>query len=58
MMRIIGKHVEGEYHIHEPSGNIRSVKYHADPHGGFYAEIHNYCRNNHSGGTYGDHKHR
>ncbi|XP_039303804.1 histidine-rich glycoprotein-like isoform X2 [Solenopsis invicta] len=53
-----GKHVEGEYHIHEPGGNVRSVKYHADPHGGFYAEVHNYGGNDHSGGTYGGHKHR
>ncbi|XP_071575374.1 uncharacterized protein [Temnothorax nylanderi] len=53
-----GKHVEGEYHIHEPGGNVRSVKYHADPHGGFYAEVNNYGGNDHSGSTYGGHKHR
>ncbi|XP_076237888.1 cuticular protein 11 [Calliopsis andreniformis] len=51
-----GKEVEGEYHIHEPGGNVRTVKYHADPHGGFFAEVHNYGGNDHSGGTYG-HKH-
>ncbi|XP_014467906.1 PREDICTED: uncharacterized histidine-rich protein DDB_G0274557-like [Dinoponera quadriceps] len=48
-----GKHVEGEYHIHEPGGNVRSVKYHAGPHGGFYAEVHNYGGNDHSGGSHG-----
>ncbi|XP_020282709.1 uncharacterized histidine-rich protein DDB_G0274557-like [Pseudomyrmex gracilis] len=48
-----GKHVEGEYHVHEPGGNVRSVKYHADPHGGFYAEVHNYGGNDHSGGSHG-----
>lgn len=51
-----GKEVEGEYHIHEPGGNVRTVKYHADPHGGFFAEVHNHGGNDHSGGTYG-HKH-
>ncbi|XP_033175192.1 adult-specific cuticular protein ACP-22-like [Bombus impatiens] len=53
-----GKEVEGEYHIHEPGGNMRSVKYHSHPHGGFFAEVHNYGGNDHSGGTYGGHKHR
>ncbi|XP_031364602.1 adult-specific cuticular protein ACP-22-like, partial [Apis dorsata] len=53
-----GKEVEGEYHLHEPGGNVRSVKYHSDPHGGFFAEVHNYGGNDHSGGTYGGHKHR
>ncbi|CAK9806554.1 Cuticle protein 19 [Anthophora plagiata] len=53
-----GKEVEGEYHIHEPGGNVRSVKYHSDPHGGFFAEVHNFGGNDHSGGTYGGHKHR
>ncbi|KAK2585680.1 hypothetical protein KPH14_010295 [Odynerus spinipes] len=52
-----GKEVEGEYHIHEPGGNVRTVKYHADPHGGFFAEVHNHGGNDHSGGTYGGHKH-
>lgn len=51
-MRTVGKHVEGKYHIHEPGGNVRSVKYHADPHGGFHAEVHNYGGNDHSSGTY------
>ncbi|XP_070530727.1 cuticular protein 11 isoform X1 [Cardiocondyla obscurior] len=51
-----GKNVEGEYHVQEPGGNLRSVKYHSDSHGGFYAEVHNYGGNDHSGGTY--HKHR
>lgn len=55
---IAGKEVEGEYHLHEPGGNVRSVKYHSDPHGGFFAEVHNYGGNDHSGGTYGGHKHR
>lgn len=54
----LGKHVEGEYHVHEPGGNVRSVKYHAGPHGGFYAEVHNYGGNDHSGGSYGYHKRR
>ncbi|XP_076659338.1 cuticular protein 11 [Halictus rubicundus] len=52
-----GKKVEGEYHIHEPGGNTRSVKYHSDPHGGFFAEVHNYGGNDHSGGGHGGHKH-
>ncbi|XP_053973432.1 adult-specific cuticular protein ACP-22-like [Hylaeus volcanicus] len=52
-----GKEVEGEYHLHEPGGNIRVVKYHSDPHGGFFAEVHNHGGNDHSGGTYGGHKH-
>ncbi|KYN19151.1 Cuticle protein [Trachymyrmex cornetzi] len=52
------KHVQDEYHIHEPGGNVRSVKYHADPHGRFYAEVYNYCGNDHSSGTYGGYKHR
>ncbi|XP_019886710.2 histidine-rich glycoprotein [Ooceraea biroi] len=54
-----GKRVDGEYHIHEPGGNFRNVKYHADPHGGFFAEVHNFGGNDHSGATYGhSHKHR
>ncbi|CAL7939851.1 unnamed protein product [Xylocopa violacea] len=53
-----GKEVEGEYHLHEPGGNVRSVKYHSHPHGGFFAEVHNHGGNDHSGGTYGGHKHR
>ncbi|XP_076395923.1 cuticular protein 11 [Megachile rotundata] len=52
-----GKEVEGEYHLHEPGGNVRSVKYHSHPHGGFFAEVHNYGGNDHSGGGHG-HKHR
>ncbi|XP_018343178.1 PREDICTED: histidine-rich glycoprotein-like [Trachymyrmex septentrionalis] len=51
------KHIQGKYHIHEPGGNVRSVKYYADPHGEFYAEVYNYGGNEHLGGTYG-HKHR
>lgn len=57
VFEITGKEVEGEYHLHEPGGNVRSVKYHSDPHGGFFAEVHNYGGNDHSGGTYGGHKH-
>ncbi|KAF7381772.1 hypothetical protein HZH68_015645 [Vespula germanica] len=53
-----GKKVEGEYQLHEPGGNVRVVKYHSDPHGGFFAEVHNHGGNDHSGGTYGGHKHR
>ncbi|XP_014205645.1 histidine-rich glycoprotein-like [Copidosoma floridanum] len=44
-----GDKVHGEYHIHEPGGNIRHVKYYADPHGGFFAEVHNDGGNDHSG---------
>ncbi|KAL7298980.1 hypothetical protein TKK_0008078 [Trichogramma kaykai] len=50
-----GKHVTGEYTIKEPGGNIRTVTYHADPHGGFFAHVHNSGGNDHSGGTYGGH---
>ncbi|XP_015593371.1 cuticle protein 19-like [Cephus cinctus] len=52
-----GKHVAGEYTIKEPGGNVRTVKYHADPHGGFHAHVHNSGGNDHSGGTYGGHGH-
>ncbi|KAJ8667013.1 hypothetical protein QAD02_008675 [Eretmocerus hayati] len=52
-----GKYVTGEYTIKEPGGNIRTVKYHADPHGGFFAHVHNSGGNDHSGGTYGAHHH-
>ncbi|XP_011495039.1 PREDICTED: cuticle protein-like, partial [Ceratosolen solmsi marchali] len=52
-----GKHVTGEYTIKEPGGNVRTVKYHADPHGGFFAHVHNSGGNDHSGGTYGGHGH-
>ncbi|XP_014231981.1 cuticle protein 7-like [Trichogramma pretiosum] len=44
-----GKEVHGEYQIHEPGGNVRKVKYYADPHGGFFAEVHNHGGNDHSG---------
>ena len=47
----------GEYTIKEPGGNVRTVKYHADPHGGFFAHVHNSGGNDHSGGTYGGHGH-
>ena len=36
----IGKGVFGEYTVKEPSGNIRTVKYHADE-DGFHAHVHN-----------------
>jgi hypothetical protein len=52
-----GKHVTGEYTIKEPGGNVRTVKYHADPHGGFFAHVQNSGGNDHSGGTYGGHGH-
>ncbi|XP_044011215.1 uncharacterized protein LOC122854533 [Aphidius gifuensis] len=48
-----GKDVAGEYTLHEPGGNVRTVKYHADHHGGFHAVVHNSGGNDHSGGTYG-----
>ncbi|XP_003426834.1 cuticle protein 19-like [Nasonia vitripennis] len=44
-----GKDLHGEYHIHEPGGNVRTVKYYSDPHGGFFAEVHNHGGNDHSG---------
>ncbi|XP_046486390.1 cuticle protein-like [Neodiprion pinetum] len=47
-----GKTVRGEYSIHEPGGNIRTVKYHADK-DGFHAVVHNSGSNDHSGGVYG-----
>ncbi|XP_076283931.1 adult-specific cuticular protein ACP-22-like [Lasioglossum baleicum] len=52
-----GKNVAGEYTVKEPGGNVRVVKYHADPHGGFFAYVHNSNGNNHDGGTYGGHGH-
>ncbi|EFN77707.1 Cuticle protein 19 [Harpegnathos saltator] len=52
-----GKKVVGEYTIKEPGGNMRTVTYHADPHGGFFAHVHNSGGNNHHGGTYGGHGH-
>jgi len=42
--------------MHEHGGNVRNVKYHADPHGGVY-EVHNYGENDHLSGTRG-HKYR
>nr|QGT33386.1 cuticular protein 33 [Microplitis mediator] len=48
-----GKHIVGEYTIKEPGGNVRTVKYYVDPHGGFFADVHNSNGNDHSGGTYG-----
>lgn len=50
-----GKKVTGEYIIKEPGGNTRIVTYHVDPHGGFFAHVHNSGGNNHHGGTYGGH---
>ncbi|XP_017799441.1 PREDICTED: cuticle protein 19-like [Habropoda laboriosa] len=50
-----GKNVAGEYTVKEPGGNVRTVKYHADPHGGFFAYVHNSDGNNHEGGSYGGH---
>ncbi|XP_077271090.1 uncharacterized protein LOC143902234 [Temnothorax americanus] len=50
-----GKKVVGEYTVKEPGGNIRTVTYHTDPHGGFFAHVHNSGGNNHHGGTYGGH---
>ncbi|XP_046748923.1 histidine-rich glycoprotein-like [Diprion similis] len=47
-----GKTVKGEYSIHEPGGNIRTVKYHADK-DGFHAVVHNSGSNDHSSGVYG-----
>lgn len=52
-----GKRVTGEYIIKEPGGNTRTVTYHVDPHGGFFARVHNSGGNNHHGGTYGGHGH-
>ncbi|KAK0078781.1 hypothetical protein PV325_002108 [Microctonus aethiopoides] len=52
-----GKNVAGEYSIKEPGGNVRTVKYHADPHGGFFAHVHNSGGNDHSGYHYGGHSH-
>ncbi|EZA57093.1 hypothetical protein DMN91_007605 [Ooceraea biroi] len=48
-----GKNVVGEYTVKEPGGNTRTVTYHADPHGGFFARVHNSGGNDHQGGTYG-----
>ncbi|XP_003700092.1 cuticle protein 7-like [Megachile rotundata] len=45
-----GKHVSGEYTLKEPGGNVRTVKYHADPHGGFFAYVHNSNGIDHYGG--------
>jgi hypothetical protein len=52
-----GKNVVGEYTVKEPGGNIRTVTYHADPHGGFFARVHNSGGNDHQGGTYGGEGH-
>lgn len=35
-----GHHLTGEYHLHEPGGNVRTVKYHADEHG-FHPIVYN-----------------
>jgi len=43
-MSILSNYIEGEYHIHD-GGNVRSIKYHADLHGGFYVEVRNYGEN-------------
>lgn len=50
---LAGDSVHGEYSIKEPGGNVRTVKYHADHKGGFFATVHNSKGNDHSGGTYG-----
>lgn len=34
-----GHHVKGSYSLHEADGTKRIVEYHADPHGGFVAEV-------------------
>ncbi|XP_046749099.1 adult-specific cuticular protein ACP-22-like [Diprion similis] len=53
-----GKKVTGEYSVHEPGGNVRTVHYHADHHGGFHAVVHNSGGNDHSGGGHhGGHGH-
>ncbi|XP_047098485.1 uncharacterized PE-PGRS family protein PE_PGRS20-like, partial [Schistocerca piceifrons] len=52
-----GDKVVGEYTIKEPGGNVRTVKYHSDKKGGFFAEVHNSGGNDHSGGTYGGYSH-
>ncbi|XP_046742263.1 cuticle protein 19-like [Diprion similis] len=51
-----GKNVAGEYSLHEPGGNVRTVKYHADK-SGFHAVVHNSNGNDHSGGGHGHHHH-
>ncbi|XP_011639240.1 cuticle protein 19-like [Pogonomyrmex barbatus] len=51
------KKLVGEYTVKEPGGNTRIVSYHVDPHGGFFAHIHNSGGNNHHGGTYGGYEH-
>ncbi|XP_012267640.2 cuticle protein 19-like [Athalia rosae] len=43
-----GDEVVGEYSLKEPSGNVRTVKYHADK-DGFHAVVHNTGGNDHSG---------
>lgn len=50
-----GKELSGEYHLREPGGNVRTVKYYSDPHGGFFVHVENHGGNDHSGGTYGKH---
>ncbi|XP_012286957.1 cuticle protein 7 [Orussus abietinus] len=35
-----GDHVTGEYVVHEPGGNVRTVKYHVDKYG-FHPVVHN-----------------
>ncbi|XP_034951319.1 cuticle protein-like [Chelonus insularis] len=52
-----GHHVAGEYTIKEPGGNVRTVKYYSNPHGGFFADVHNSGGNDHSGYHYGGHHH-
>ncbi|KAJ9591088.1 hypothetical protein L9F63_002369, partial [Diploptera punctata] len=43
-----GDVVVGEYSLHEPGGNVRVVKYHADK-DGFHAHVINSNGNDHSG---------
>ncbi|KAL6434409.1 hypothetical protein ACFW04_006069 [Cataglyphis niger] len=49
-----GEKVIGEYVIKEPGGNTRTVTYHVDSHGGFFAHVRNSGGNNHHGAMYDD----
>lgn len=51
---LAGEKVIGEYVIKEPGGNTRTVTYHVDPHGGFFAHVRNSGGNNHYGAMYDD----
>ncbi|GLG97610.1 Cuticle protein 19 [Gryllus bimaculatus] len=48
-----GDKVVGEYTLKEPGGNVRTVKYHADKKGGFFATVINHGGNDHSGYKHG-----